>query len=325
VGSGGRDGGWWLPAALLAAVGVLIARRRRGRRDPVRAGVVPWGVWLVTLLALFSVAGRINPYYLGALSPAIAALCAIGLSTAWRQRDSVRAHPSTRQPAGPGHRFLGWPHSLAWLIAASVGTSVYTLWLLPTHNRPAWLPAATALLGAAALGAAVVAFTRPSKRTFAVTLTLVGLAAALVPAVASVSLTADGRGPFDTPFQPPSVTAVTQRFARSAGEPTPAAVAAFEQFGQGVRYPLATYTSLLAAPLIYATGQEVLPIGGFSGTNPSPTLSRLQRLIAQGQLHLILGPTSTDPRMRWAAAHCRHVAPVAGLPVLYCGSIPGSG
>ena len=122
---------------------------------------------------------------------------------------------------------------------------------------------------------------------------------------------------------PPAVGSKIQ--TKRASEPSAAAVAAFEQFGQGVRYPLATYTSLLAAPLIYATGQEVLPIGGFQGTNPSPTLSHLQRLIAQGQLHLILGPTDADPRMRWAAAHCRHVAPVAGLPVLYCGAPPGLG
>lgn len=121
------------------------------------------------------------------------------------------------------------------------------------------------------------------------------------------------------------MTAVTQQLARSAGEPSPAAIAAFEHFGQGVRYPLATYTALLAAPLIYATGQEVLPIGGFQGTNPSPTLNRLQRLIAQGQLHLILGPIDTDARMRLAATHCQHVAPVAGLPVLYCASVPPSG
>jgi 4-amino-4-deoxy-L-arabinose transferase-like glycosyltransferase len=323
VGSAGRDGGWWLPAAMLAAVGVLIARRRRDRRDPVRAGVVLWGVWLVTLFALFSAAGRINPYYLGALSPAIAALCAIGLSTAWEQRGSIRARSSTREPDRPGVR--GAHHSLAWLIAASVGTTAYALWLLPAHNRPGWLPVATAALGAAALGAAVVALTRPSQRTFAVTVTAVCLAAALVPIVASASLSAHGRGPFDTPFQPPSVTAVTQSFARSAGQPSASAIATFERFGQGVRYPLATYTSLLAAPLIYATGQEVLPIGGFQGTNPSPTLGRLQRLIAQGQLHLILGPLNTDPRMRWAAAHCQHAAPVAGLPVLYCASVPASG
>lgn len=76
---------------------------------------------------------------------------------------------------------------------------------------------------------------------------------------------------------------------------------------------------MLAAPLIFATGHEVVPIGGFQGTNPSPSVSRLQRLVAESQVHLILGPDAADPRMRWAAAHCRQVAPVAGFPVVYCG------
>ena len=113
VGSAGRDGGWWLPAALLAAVGVLAARRRRGRRDPVRASVVLWGVWLVTLVGLFGVAGRINPYYLGALSPAIAALCAIGLSTAWQHGAASRRdlRPRSRAARITAARLVLWPGS----------------------------------------------------------------------------------------------------------------------------------------------------------------------------------------------------------------------
>jgi hypothetical protein len=37
--------GWLLPAAVAGALGVLIARRRQGRRDPLRAAVVLWGGW----------------------------------------------------------------------------------------------------------------------------------------------------------------------------------------------------------------------------------------------------------------------------------------
>jgi 4-amino-4-deoxy-L-arabinose transferase-like glycosyltransferase len=303
VGSAGRDGGWLLPAAVLAAIAVLVARRRRDRRDPVRAGVVLWGVWLVTLFGLFSVAGRINPYYLAALSPAIAALCAIGVSAAWQRRDSLRA-------------------PLPWLAAASLVTTVYALWLLPADNRPGWLPAGTAALGAAALAVAGLAFTRRTQRSLAASLAIALGAAGLVPAVAAATLTANGWGPFDTPFQPPSVTAVTQQLARRVSHPSALAVATFQRAGLGARYPLATYTSLLAAPLIFATGQEVLPIGGFAGSSPSPSLSQLRGFVAQGRLHLILGLSGHDPRARWAATHCRSLPPVAGLPVVYCGKPP---
>lgn len=87
--------------------------------------------------------------------------------------------------------------------------------------------------GAIALAAAAVALARPSEGSLAATIAAVALAAALVPAVASASLTANRRGPFDRPFQPSSVTAVTQQLTRRASHPSMAAIAAFEQFGQG--------------------------------------------------------------------------------------------
>lgn len=138
------------------------------------------------------------------------------------------------------------------------------------------------------------------------------VAPALVPAVAAATIVTGHRGPFDTPFQPAAVTAVTETLAARLDHPTAASIDLVAR-GAVLRYPLATYTSLLAALLIFATGKEVLPIGGFTGTNPSPSLGRLKSLIAQRQLAVILGPLTTDPRMRWAAAHCQ--APVPGLPI----------
>ena len=40
---------------------------------------------------------------------------------------------------------------------------------------------------------------------------------------------------------------------------------------EGAPYPLATQTATLASVYIYASGQEALPIGGFTGTIPSAT------------------------------------------------------
>lgn len=44
----GRDTGWLLPTAVVAAVALLVARRREPRTDPVRATVLLWGLWAVT-------------------------------------------------------------------------------------------------------------------------------------------------------------------------------------------------------------------------------------------------------------------------------------
>ncbi|HEY7176326.1 MAG TPA: glycosyltransferase family 39 protein, partial [Micromonosporaceae bacterium] len=89
----GRDAGWLLPLALVATVGVLVARRRRPRTDLIRAGVLLWGTWLVTFTVLFSAASELLTYYTGALVPPIAAVVAIGLRTLYRaiaKRDAAR-------------------------------------------------------------------------------------------------------------------------------------------------------------------------------------------------------------------------------------------
>jgi 4-amino-4-deoxy-L-arabinose transferase-like glycosyltransferase len=268
--------------------------------------VLLWGLWLLTLLVAFSVAGQINAYYLAALAPPVAALCAIGARTFWSARE----------------RRWAWA-ALAAVVAIS---AVYAVALLPAGDAPGWLTPAAAILGAAAVllvGAAAI-HRDLTQRTRLTRVALVAALAApvLVPAVAAASIVAGHRGPFDTPFQPPAITAVTETLAARLNHP-PASLIGLERRGTVLRYPLATYTSLLGAPLIFATGEEVLPIGGFTGTNPSPTLAHLKPFIAHRELAVILGPTTTDPRMRWAADHCQ--MPVQGLPipVLVCGPAAG--
>src|SRR5690348_3349988 len=67
----GRDTAWLLGAAVLALLAGLLARRRAPRTDLVRAGLMLWGIWLVTLFAVFSAATTINSYYTAALSPPV--------------------------------------------------------------------------------------------------------------------------------------------------------------------------------------------------------------------------------------------------------------
>jgi hypothetical protein len=64
----------------------------------------------------------------------------------------------------------------------------------------------------------------------------------------------------------------------------------------------------------------VLPIGGFSGTGPVPTLEQLRADIARGAFHLAfpLGRTD-DPRIAWIVQHCRNVPNAAPpLSAYYC-------
>jgi hypothetical protein len=56
----------------------------------------------------------------------------------------------------------------------------------------------------------------------------------------------------------------------------------------GAGYLLAVSSWSQASAYILATGQEVMPMGGFSGSVPEPTLARVKQLVATGQLRFFL-------------------------------------
>ena len=78
TGGYGHDTGWLLPAAFVVLVAVLVFRWREPRSDLPRAGLLLWGLWLVTLCVVFTVSTTMNSYYAGALSPALAGVLGIG-------------------------------------------------------------------------------------------------------------------------------------------------------------------------------------------------------------------------------------------------------
>ena len=52
-------------------------------------------------------------------------------------------------------------------------------------------------------------------------------------------------------------------------------------------YLLATFGAQSAARFITSTGEPVLPIGGFDGQDPTPTLTEFKKLIEKGELRYI--------------------------------------
>jgi 4-amino-4-deoxy-L-arabinose transferase-like glycosyltransferase len=74
----------------------------------------------------------------------------------------------------------------------------------------------------------------------------------------------------------------------------------------------ATVGSESAAPLQLATGQPVMSIGGFNGTDPSPTLAQFKKLVAEHKIHYFVGQNShsfgggsgdASAISTWVAAH----------------------
>jgi hypothetical protein len=57
------------------------------------------------------------------------------------------------------------------------------------------------------------------------------------------------------------------------------------------RYIVGALNAYLTAPIIVATGQPVLDMGGFTGADPILTDHLLARLVARDQVHLFLLPS----------------------------------
>jgi hypothetical protein len=145
----------------------------------------------------------------------------------------------------------------------------------------------------------------------AVALALAAGGTLIVPAAASVSVVQSGLGPFETPFEPARETADITAFL-SAGFQVQGALVTLERANAAFPYLMGTQTAVLAAPFIWASGREVVPIGGFTGTIPEPTLATLQSLIRTGFVATFLqSPTTTDTRLTWIARHCTNFTPRA--------------
>jgi 4-amino-4-deoxy-L-arabinose transferase-like glycosyltransferase len=53
-------------------------------------------------------------------------------------------------------------------------------------------------------------------------------------------------------------------------------------------YLVAAFGSQASAPIIIASGQPVITIGGFNGGDPAPTLAQFEQLVAQGKVRYVL-------------------------------------
>jgi len=299
------DGGWLLPAAVGGALGVLISRRRQGRRDPLRAAVVLWGGWWLVLAVFFSVGTYLNSYYVAALVPAVAALCGTGIAG-----------------CGPGP----WPARVRLIVAATVlGCAGYGAYLMSgTVSGPVVLTVVALVM---AVGAAAQLLLPASGQGGHLTaVACAGAALLLLPAAASVSCVIRGLGPFDTPFESTKTAHNNQALAANA----PALTRAVQRLE--LRTPpgdalFGTDTSGLAANDILYSGREVLPIGGYLGNVPAPTLATLQADISRGYVRafvLPVSPPGPDPRVRWLESHCtRQPQPPHRRPVPYATFVCG--
>jgi 4-amino-4-deoxy-L-arabinose transferase-like glycosyltransferase len=282
--------GWLLPAAVAGTLGVFISRRRRDRRDPLRAAAVLWGGWWLVLAVFFSVGTYLNSYYVAALIPAVAALCGAGLAA-----------------CGP----RPWPARVRLFVAATVlGCVGYGAYLMSgTASGPVVLTVVALIVAAAAV--AQLLLPASGRAGYLTAAAFAGAAVLLLPAAASVSGVIRELGPFDSPFES-SKTAHNNQLLAAAGPDITRVVQRLELRTPPGDALFGTDASGLAENYILYGGREVLPIGGFLGNVPAPTLATLRADISRGYVRVFVLPVSPpgpDPRVRWIESHCTREPP----------------
>ncbi|MDP9889349.1 glycosyltransferase family 39 protein [Pseudarthrobacter enclensis] len=316
---------WLLPSGLILAGGLLWVGRRAPRTDAVRAAVIIWGSWvLVTGLVFSFMAGIIHPYYAVALAPGIAGLAGLGAVLLWQHRQqAVAASLLAAAVAAAGlmaFYLLGTTTAygpwLRWVVllgglAAAAGAG------LTSFLRPRSLQRTTAALAIAASLAGPLAY---SITTAATAHSGAIVSAGPVQGFGPGGAGAGGRGgaPGGTggTRQPAAPGGIRQQgtFSGAAqggtgfgggagfaggrgggmggllGAPTPSAdlVAALKDGASNYTWSAAVVGSNNAAGYQLATELPVMAVGGFNGTDPSPTLAEFQDLVAQGKIHYFI-------------------------------------
>ncbi|PRY51089.1 4-amino-4-deoxy-L-arabinose transferase-like glycosyltransferase [Geodermatophilus tzadiensis] len=306
---------WLLPAALALLVAGLVAVGRAPRTDPRRAALLTWGTWLgVTGLTFSLMAGIFHAYYTVALAPAIAALVAIGGALLWQRRDRVGARlvlalvlAGTALWAwvllGRSADFLPW---LRWAVLAAGLAAALGLVVVHRLGR-----AVAAVVLAAGLLAGVAGPAAYAVQTAATAHT--GSIPSAGPTVAGAGFGGPGgavlgRPPAGAgggapgglaPGAAPGNTAVPVGPRGGAGggmgglleasDVGEELVAALTEDADGYTWAAAAVGSNNAAGYQLATGLPVMAIGGFNGSDPSPTLEQFQRHVADGEIHWFVG------------------------------------
>jgi 4-amino-4-deoxy-L-arabinose transferase-like glycosyltransferase len=309
----GRDTGWLLPAALVVGVGGLFTRRR--------SYFILWVGWLIPMVVVFSDVFIFHAYYTAALSPPVAAILGAGIAGLWTSSSEVRSVALRRG-------------AVAAVIVA--GTVAYGIWLIQSSGAtpPHWLGRLALSLGVAAVVLLLASAVWWRRGLLAPALIVATAAIVAIPASGSALLVSKQGGFSDTPFESAKTAALYSGLLGSSSKGFGSFLPALEKLDMGAPYLMAVYTSAVASEFIVASGKEVLPIGGFTGSIPEPTIGQLSDLIRQGKFHLALLLGGHDPRLTWIADHCRHLGPGGGTVGLFIcvpsdvtaapgGSIPG--
>jgi 4-amino-4-deoxy-L-arabinose transferase-like glycosyltransferase len=302
----GSQVGWLVPAALVLGVaGLWFARGRGGLA--ARAGLTLWLGWLlVTGLTFSFMAGIFHPYYTVALAPAIGALVGIGGLVLWRHRDSLVATgilgSVTALTAALSYELLTRDASWhPWLrYAVLVVGFVAAALIVGVHHLPRRIAAAVAgaaLVAGLAGPAAYSVATAATAHSGSIPSAGPSSAGGFGPGGVGPGGFGPGGGPGGAPGGFRGATGGATKGAAGGastgglldGSTSSAALTRMlETDASSYTWVAAAIGSNSAAGYQLATQEPVMAIGGFNGSDPSPTLAQFQQWVSQGKIHFFI-------------------------------------
>jgi 4-amino-4-deoxy-L-arabinose transferase-like glycosyltransferase len=290
---------WLLP---LAGLGLLAAAWQTRLRFPLtrrHQNLVLWVAWLLPMAVFFSVANLFHRYYLEMLAPAIAALVGAGVVALWKD-----------------YRRPGWR---GWLLPlVLVGSALFEAIILaefPDWSR--WLTPLVVGLCLAAAAVLVVIRARlvrySDRHTWARIAATAGVLALLVPMVVWASIPVWHGGHSGLPHAGPDLLEDPGRGGDAAKDVDRLVDYLLANQGNET-YLAATLNAHAAAPIILATGEPVMAMGGFTGGDPILTTDELAELVADGAVRFFLVQPQGNRQnglTRWVTDRCVPVPPEA--------------
>jgi 4-amino-4-deoxy-L-arabinose transferase-like glycosyltransferase len=322
--------GWLYPFAAIALFCGLAWRRGKPRTDRIRAGFLLWGIWLVTYFLVFS-AGSVggHTYYMGVIAVPLAALTGGGASLMWRAyRAGKRAWALSAAVGATAvwgtYISLQFPSFLPWLAPASILLGLAAIVLLVLARPGARLASRSRVALAGLLAGLAAVFIAPGAWATQVFNPTYGNS--MMGAVGPSGMRWHGKGGAGAPGGPGGFTRAMANgrnaqlpWAAMAGSTSRGAHGAVHMGGMGgfgdssgkltaqerqlldyteahrgkAEYVFATTSWNMSSPYILGANAEVLPLGGFSGDVPFPTLSQFQQLVGSGKLEYVLVSSSS--------------------------------
>lgn len=292
--------GWFLPLALIGLLAQLLLVPWRSLRSHPKgpipadaAATILWAAWLAAGMLVFSYAHLIEPFYVVAIAPPLAALAAIGarrLVEAYVGGSRIGLLLPVAILATAAEQLVvlsGVPSWLPWLTPlAVVLASLVSAALLGARAR-AWAGRNCRLL---TIGADAATRIRPDLQRLLLVSLVVGLAASPVALWSLDSLRGVEEG--GHPFAGPARAGNAQ-----SGLPTaPHRLVAYlvDHAGHDI-FLAATLNAAEAIPIELATDRAVMALGGFTGRDPILTPKAFAQHVGAGDVRFVLLPSAQAP------------------------------